>query len=172
MGAGMVNDVNGLREPGMAEVVAETGAAACIMHMQGSPRDMQDNPTYDDLMTDIYEFLAERIAAAEEAGLPRERLLVDPGFGFGKTVEHNLEILRRLRELRGLGCGVLIGTSRKSTIGKVLDAPVEERVMGTAATCAVGIANGADVIRVHDVAEMAQVARMTDAIVRGKWDAS
>lgn len=173
MGAGMVNDVNGLRAPGMMEVVADTGAAACIMHMQGSPRDMQDEPTYDDLMTDIYDFLAARVEAAEEAGVARERLLVDPGFGFGKTVEHNLEILRRLRELRGLGCWVLIGTSRKSTIGKVLDdAPVEERIMGTAATCAVAIANGADVIRVHDVAEMTQVARMTDAIVRPGRDAS
>ncbi|MBD3291733.1 MAG: dihydropteroate synthase [Armatimonadia bacterium] len=173
MGAGMINDVNGLRAAGMTEVVAETGAAACIMHMQGSPRDMQDEPAYDDLMTDIYDFLAGRIEAAEEAGVERERLLVDPGFGFGKPVAHNLEILRRLRELRSLGCRVLVGTSRKSTIGKVLDdSPVEERIMGTAATCAVAIANGADVIRVHDVAEMAQVARMTDAIVRSGRDAS
>jgi dihydropteroate synthase len=171
MGAGLVNDVTGLRSAGMAEVVAETGAAACIMHMQGSPRDMQEQPIYDDLMTDIYDFLAERVEVAEQAGVPRERLLIDPGFGFGKTVEHNLEILRRLRELRSLGCGVLVGTSRKSTIGKVLDAPVEERVMGTAATCAVAIAHGADVIRVHDVAEMTQVARMTDAIVRPGRDA-
>ncbi|MFW5868493.1 MAG: dihydropteroate synthase [Armatimonadota bacterium] len=166
MGAGMINDVHGLRAAGMAEAVAESGAAACIMHMQGAPRDMQHSPTYDDLMTDIYDFLAERIEASEQAGVPRQRLLVDPGFGFGKTVEHNLEILRRLRELRSLGCGVLVGTSRKSTIGQVLDAPVDERLMGTAATCAIAIANGADVIRVHDVAEMARVARMTDAIVR------
>ncbi|MGI5817197.1 MAG: dihydropteroate synthase [Armatimonadota bacterium] len=167
MGAGMVNDVNGLRAPGMTEVIAETGAAACIMHMQGSPRDMQEAPVYEDLMTEVYDFLAERVEAALAVGVGRERLLVDPGFGFGKTVEHNLEILRRLRELRSLGCGVLVGTSRKSTIGAVLDAPVEDRLMGTAATCAVAIAHGADVIRVHDVAEMAQVARMTDAIVRG-----
>jgi dihydropteroate synthase len=162
----MINDVNGLREPGMIETVAETGAAACIMHMQGSPRDMQTNPSYDDLMAEIFGFLAERVEAAEAAGVPCERLLVDPGFGFGKTVEHNLEILRRLREFRSLGCGVLVGTSRKSTIGKVLDRPVEERMLGTAATCAIAIANGADVIRVHDVEEMAQVARMADAVVR------
>ncbi len=171
-GAGMVNDVNGLRAPGMAEVVAETGAAACIMHMQGSPRDMQDEPTYDDLMAEIYDFLAERIEEAEQAGVPRSSLLVDPGFGFGKTVAHNLEILQRLRELRSLGCGVLIGTSRKSTIGAVLDAEVDERLMGTAATCAVAIANGADVIRVHDVEEMTRVAKMTDAIVRGRGESS
>lgn len=166
MGAGMVNDVNGLREPGMAEIVAETGAAACIMHMQGSPRDMQEDPFYDDLMTEIYAFLAERVEATERAGVPRERVLVDPGFGFGKTVEHNLEILRRLRELRSLGCGVLVGTSRKSTIGNVLDRPVEERMLGTAASCAIAVANGADVIRVHDVEEMTEVARMADAIIR------
>lgn len=170
VGAGMVNDVNGLRAAGMLEVLADTGAAACVMHMQGSPRDMQQAPTYDDLMGEIFDFLAERVEAAGQAGVPRERLLVDPGFGFGKTVAHNLTILRRLRELRSLGCGVAIGTSRKSTIGAVLDAPAEERLMGTAATCAVAIANGADLIRVHDVAEMAQVARMTDAIVRGWRD--
>jgi dihydropteroate synthase len=166
VGAGMVNDINGLRAPGMIEVVAETGAAACIMHMQGAPRDMQHSPSYDDLMAEIFDFLAERVEAAEAGGVPRERLLVDPGFGFGKTVEHNLTLLRRLRELRSLGCAVLIGTSRKSTIGAVLNAPADERLMGTAATCAVAIANGADVIRVHDVVEMARVARMTDAIVR------
>lgn len=171
-GAGLINDVNGLRAPGMVETVAETGAAACIMHMQGSPRDMQDNPAYEDLMAEVFDFLAARVEAAEEAGVPRERLLIDPGFGFGKTAEHNLEILRRLRELRSLGCGLLVGTSRKSTIGKVLDAPVDERLMGTAATCAVAIANGADVIRVHDVPEMMQVARMSDAIVRGWCEAS
>ncbi|MFP4248680.1 MAG: dihydropteroate synthase [Armatimonadota bacterium] len=170
MGAGMVNDVNGLRAEGMAETVAETGAAACIMHMQGSPRDMQEHPVYDDLMTDIHDFLAGRVDAAETAGLSRDRLLVDPGLGFGKTLAHNLEILRRLRELRSLGCGVLVGTSRKSMIGAVLDAPADERLMGTAATCAVAIAKGADVIRVHDVAEMAQVAQMTDAIVRAGRD--
>ncbi|MEA3400632.1 MAG: dihydropteroate synthase [Armatimonadota bacterium] len=166
-GAGMINDVFGLRADGMAEAVADTGAAACIMHMQGEPRNMQENPHYDDLMTEIYDFLAARAEAAVEAGVRRSQLVVDPGFGFGKTVGHNLEMLRRLRELRSLGLGVLIGTSRKSTIGKVLDLPAEERLMGTAATCAIAIANGADIIRVHDVAEMAQVAAMSDAIMRG-----
>lgn len=166
-GAGMINDVYGLRAEGMVEVVAETGVAACIMHMQGEPRTMQQDPHYDDLMSEIYGFLVERVETAVAAGVRREQLLIDPGFGFGKTVEHNLEILRRLRELRSLGLGVVIGTSRKSTIGAVLDAPVEQRLLGTAATCAVAIANGADIIRVHDVAEMTQVARMTDAIVRG-----
>ncbi len=168
-GAGMINDVFGLRADGMIEAVAETGAAACIMHMQGEPRTMQQAPHYDDLMTDIYGFLAERVAAAMAGGVERDRLVIDPGFGFGKTVANNLEILRRLRELRGLGPGVLVGTSRKSTIGTVLGGvPADERLMGTAATCALAIAGGADIIRVHDVAAMVQVARMTDAIM-GAW---
>lgn len=166
-GAGMVNDVLGLRAEGMIEAVAETGAAACIMHMQGEPRTMQQAPHYDDLMTEVYDFLAGRVEAAVAGGVARERLVIDPGFGFGKTVAHNLELLRRLRELRSLGLGVLIGASRKSTIGTVLEgAPADRRLMGTAATCALAIANGADIIRVHDVAAMTQVARMTDAIVR------
>ncbi len=169
-GAGMINDVYGLRADGMIEAVADTGAAACIMHMQGTPRDMQQSPYYDDLMTELHGFLGERVDAAVAGGVRRSQLVVDPGFGFGKTVAHNLEMLRRLRELRSLGLGILIGTSRKSTIGKVLELPVEERLMGTAATCAVAIANGADIIRVHDVSEMTQVARMTDAIMRGWRD--
>ncbi len=167
-GAGMVNDVYGLRADGMIEAVADTGAAACIMHMQGEPRTMQQHPHYDDLMSEIHGFLAGRVEAAVAGGVRRRRLLVDPGFGFGKTVAHNLEMLRRLRELRSLGLGLVIGTSRKSTIGTVLGLPVEERLLGTAATCAIAIANGADVIRVHDVAQMVQVARMTDAVVRGR----
>ncbi len=170
-GAGMINDVYGLRAEGMIEVVSETGVAACIMHMQGEPRTMQRDPRYDDLMSEIYGFLVERVEAAVAAGVRREQLLVDPGFGFGKTVAHNLEILRRLRELRSLGLGVVIGTSRKSTIGTVLGGvPAEQRLMGTAATCALAIANGADIIRVHDVEAMAQVARMTDAIMGGWRD--
>lgn len=166
-GASMVNDVLGLRAEGMVELVAETGVAACIMHMQGTPRTMQVAPHYEDLMAEIGAFLAERVAIAEAAGVTRDRLVVDPGFGFGKTVQHNLELLRRLGELRSIGTGVLIGTSRKSTIGKVLGGQVDQRLFGTAATCAVAIANGANIIRVHDVREMVQVARMTDAIVRG-----
>ena len=166
-GAEMINDIYALRGEGMMELAAEAGVPVVIMHMQGTPLDMQDNPTYEDVITDIYDFLARRIEAAMTAGIEEKQIIVDPGFGFGKTVQHNLEILRRLREFCRLGRPVLIGTSRKSTIGKVLDKPVEERMWGTAATCAVAIANGANMIRVHDVAEMVQVARMTDAIMRG-----
>jgi len=166
-GAGMVNDVRALRAGGMLELVAERKVPVCVMHMLGTPRTMQEAPKYDDVIADVYRFLEERALACVEVGLPRESVIIDPGFGFGKTAQHNLTILRRLREFRSLGCPVLIGTSRKSTIGAVLDLPAEERVEGTAATCAVAIRNGADIIRVHDVREMARVARMTDAIVRG-----
>ncbi len=168
-GACIVNDVYGLRAQGMAKLIADYDASAVIMHMLGTPKTMQTAPHYEDLMTEIYAFLEEQVSRAIEAGVREEAIAVDPGFGFGKTVAHNLEILRRLRELHSLGRPVLIGTSRKSTIGKVLDRPVEQRLMGTAATCAVAIANGAHIIRVHDVAEMADVAKMTDAILQG-WD--
>lgn len=168
-GACIVNDIFGLRQPGMLELVAEFKPAVVIMHMQGTPQTMQLNPTYTDCVREIAEFLREQAEKAMAAGLPRERIIVDPGIGFGKTVEHNLEILRRLREIKALGFPVLIGTSRKSFIGKVLGIEVPaERVWGTAATIAIAIANGADIVRVHDVREMAQVARMTDAILGHK----
>jgi len=166
-GARFVNDVFGLRADGMIETVARAGVPACIMHMQGTPHTMQADPRYDDLMGEILEFLAERVDAAVAGGIARPQLVVDPGFGFGKTVSHNLEMLRRLGELRDLGLAILLGTSRKSTIGAVLDLPVEKRVFGGAATCALGIAGGADILRVHDVREMKQVAVMADAVVRG-----
>ena len=128
---------------------------------------MQANPTYDDLLGEVSAYLAERVRALVEAGVDDRLLLIDPGIGFGKTVEHNLELLRRLRELKSIGRPIVVGTSRKATIGRVLgDLPVEERIEGTAATVAISIANGADVVRVHDVREMSRVARMTDAIVR------
>ncbi len=173
-GASMVNDISALRfDPEMARVVARAGVPIVLMHMKGTPKTMQQEPHYEDVMAEIIEFLRERIAFALSAGIKRGQIIVDPGFGFGKTVAHNLEILRRLGEMRVLGCPILIGTSRKSTIGKVLgDLPVEERLEGTAATVALAIAAGADFVRVHDVRPMARVARMTDAIVRGwrPWD--
>ncbi len=167
-GAGMINDVCALQGEGMLGLAAERRAPVCLMHMLGVPRTMQQDPHYDDVVSDIYHFLADRVEACVTAGIPRERVMVDPGIGFGKTVNHNLTILRRLREFRSLGCPVLIGPSRKSTIGKVLgDLPPSDRLEGTAATCACAIMNGADLIRVHDVKEMVRVARMTDAILRG-----
>lgn len=167
-GAHIVNDVGGLRAEGMAEVVAAAGAGAIIMHMQGEPKTMQQEPQYDDLLGEVYGFLCERVEAALAAGLPENTIAVDPGFGFGKTPEHNLNLVRRLRELACFGRPIVLGASRKSTIGKVLNQSVEDRLLGTAATCAAGIVYGANVIRVHDVAEMALVARMVDAIVEGR----
>lgn len=165
-GAHMVNDVSALSNPKMIEVVAKAGVPAILMHMKGTPRTMQQNPVYDDLMGEIVEFLREKIESAEAAGVAGEKLLVDPGIGFGKTIEHNLEIIKRLAELKVLGKGIVLGTSRKSFIGKVLDLDVPaERICGTAASIAVGIVNGANVVRVHDVREMVQVARLTDAIL-------
>jgi len=160
-GAAMVNDVRGLRgDPQMPGVVARFGVPAVVMHNQrGRP--------YCELMADIRAGLETSIALAEAAGVPRERLILDPGFGFGWSVGHNLEILRRLPELRSLGRPLLVGTSRKSTIGAVLGLPVEERLFGTAASVAIAIANGADIVRVHDVKEMREVCRFADAVVRG-----
>lgn len=167
-GALMVNDISaGSFDQDMPELIAERQCPAILMHIKGTPRDMQSNPHYDDLMGEICGFLRERVRAVVEAGADEKKLMIDPGFGFGKTVEHNLETLRRLGELRSLGRPVVVGTSRKSTLGKVLgDLPVEERLEGTAATVALSIAGGADIVRVHDVKEMARVARMADAVTR------
>ena len=160
-GAHLVNDVWGLRhDAAMASVVAHSGAPAVIMHNQRGR-------AFHDVIGDVRAGLEESIALAEAAGVERDRLIVDPGFGFGWTVEQNLEMLRRLSELTTMGLPLLVGTSRKSTIGAVLDVPVEERLPGTAATVALAIAGGADIVRVHDVAAMRQVCRMADAVVRG-----
>ena len=160
-GAVMVNDVWGLRcDAEMAGVVARFGVPAVVMHNQrGHP--------FHDVIGDIRDGLEASIALATAAGVPRERLIIDPGFGFGWKEEHNLEMLRRLGELKALGLPLLVGTSRKSTIGAVLGLPVEERLLGTAASVALAIANGADIVRVHDVKEMLQVCRVADAVVRG-----
>jgi len=172
-GAAIVNDISGLHaDPELARVAAEAGAAVIVMHIQGTPRDMQKEPKYADVIGEISEYLAEGIARGEAAGLTREQIVVDPGIGFGKTLEHNLEILRRLREFRSLGCPVMVGTSRKSMIGKLLgDLPPDQRVEGTAATVALAVAAGADIVRVHDAKEMARVARVADAILRVKYEA-
>lgn len=170
-GATFVNDVYGLRKPGMIDVVADTGVGVCIMHMLGDPETMQDEPTYEDVITDIYDFLVDRVQAAVDGGIEETQIVIDPGFGFGKTVAHNLEIVRRLEEFRSMGRPVLLGVSRKSTIGHVLDIPQpQERLWGTAALNALAIANGADIIRVHDVEQMVQVAKMTDAALYGPED--
>ena len=160
-GASMINDVWGFtRDPDIARLAADAGVPVVLMHNQ-------DHTNYDDLVPDVIGGLRRLRDAAVRAGVAFENIILDPGMGFGKTAEHNLEILRRLDEFLVLERPLLIGMSRKSTIGYVLELPVEERVEGTAATVALSIAKGADIVRVHDVKEMARVARMSDAIVRG-----
>jgi dihydropteroate synthase len=168
-GASIVNDISGLRfSPDMAKIAADYDAAVVIMHIKGTPRDMQQNPVYDDVVVDVMSYLEEGIAIAMKAGVDREKILIDPGIGFGKTLEHNLTLLNRLDEFRSLGRPLVLGTSRKKFIGAILGIPVpEQRVDGTAPTLALGIQRGARVVRVHDVARMAQVVRMTDAVLRG-----
>jgi len=168
-GASIVNDISGLRfSPDMAKIAADYGAAVVIMHIKGTPRDMQQNPVYDDVVVDVMSYLEDGIAIAVKAGVDREKILVDPGIGFGKTLEHNLTLLNRFDEFRSLGRPLVLGTSRKKFIGTILGIPVpEQRVDGTAPTLALGIERGARVVRIHDVARMAQVVRMTDAVLRG-----
>ncbi len=169
-GAHVINDVTGLQaDPGLAAVAARHGAPLVLMHMKGSPGTMQDNPHYDDLVGEVSEFLRRQVQLAASMGLSPEWTIVDPGFGFGKTAAHNIELIRRLREFTALGRPVMIGTSRKSTLGMLLGgAPPLERLEATAASVALAIANGANIVRVHDVREMVRVARVADAIVRSQ----
>lgn len=163
-GAHLVNDVWGVAtDDGMARLAAERGVPLIVMHNRAEPR-------YHDLMTELIADLRTALARATSLGVEPNRLIVDPGFGFGKTPEHNLTVLRDLAALRVLGRPILLGTSRKSTLGRVLDLPVDERLEATLATTAIGIANGADIVRVHDVRENVRAARTSDAIVRGWRD--
>ena len=160
-GAVIINDIWGLKaDPELAQVAAEAGTPLIIMHNQ-------ETRQYRDLLPDIFASLQHSVALALDTGVPEQNIILDPGIGFGKTPDHNLELLKRLEEFKALGYPLLVGTSRKSTIGLVLGLPVDQRVEGTAATVALSIAGGADIIRVHDVKEMMRVCRMSDAIVRG-----
>jgi dihydropteroate synthase len=164
-GAAVVNDVSALlADHSMAEVAARHHAAVVLMHMKGTPKTMQEDPTYDDVVGEVKSFLEERGRAASVSGIGQ--IIVDPGIGFGKTVQHNCELIRRLREFASTGYPVLVGPSRKSFIGKILDAPAAGRLEGTAAAVAVAVMNGANIVRVHDVREMKQVARVVDEIQR------
>ncbi|MEG2031735.1 MAG: dihydropteroate synthase [Janthinobacterium sp.] len=153
-GADMINDINGFRAPGAIDAVRGSDCALCIMHMQSVPQTMQDQPQYEDVVREVIDFLRERVDAMVGAGIERERLCVDPGFGFGKTVEQNYALLRATRQLRGeLGLPVLAGLSRKSMIGAVTGRPVEQRLAGSIAGALAAVAQGAEIVRVHDVAE-------------------
>jgi dihydropteroate synthase len=165
-GAEIVNDVTALRgDPGMAALCAERDATVVLMHMRGNPRTMQDDPRYEDVVAEVKAFLAERLEAATAAGVAEERVWLDPGIGFGKTAAHNMELLRRLGELRELGRPLVIGTSRKSFIGKVDGSAAGERLGGTIASSVLAAAEGAEVLRVHDVAEVRQALAVATAIL-------
>jgi dihydropteroate synthase len=168
-GAAIVNDVTALRgDPELAAVCAAGGCEVVLMHMLGTPRTMQADPRYDDVVDDVKAFLAGRIEAAVAAGITEERIWVDPGIGFGKTVAHNLELVRRLGELRDLGRPLVVGTSRKSFIGRLTGREVGERLGGTVATNALVVAAGADVVRVHDAAAARDAIVVTEAILGGR----
>jgi len=165
-GAGMINDVNALRAPGALEAAAESGLPVCLMHMQGEPRTMQSGPRYSDVVGEVKGFLMERVAACEAAGIGRQRILLDPGFGFGKTLEHNLQLLARLDELAASGLPVVVGLSRKSMIGKLLGVEVGERLPASIALAVLAVERGARLVRAHDVAATWQALQMQAALQR------
>jgi dihydropteroate synthase len=169
-GADIVNDVSALRDdPDLAGLCADRGVTVCLMHMLGEPRTMQDDPRYDDVVDDIKAFLEERLEFAVAAGIAEDRIWLDPGIGFGKTVDHNLALLGRLDELAAIGRPIVVGTSRKGFIGKISGEDIEGRVPGTIATNVIALGNGAEVFRVHDVAAVAQALNVAAATFRGQW---
>jgi len=163
-GAAMVNDINALREPGALEAVAQSQAAVCLMHMQGEPRSMQRDPQYEDVVAEVTAFLAQRVEAAQQAGVARERIVIDPGFGFGKNTAHNLGLLRGLHKIAGLGQPVLVGLSRKSLFGKITGKPVADRVSASVAAALLAVERGAALVRVHDVAATRDALLVLNAI--------
>jgi dihydropteroate synthase len=172
-GASYVNDVTAFRhDPELAGLVADRGLDCCLMHMLGEPRTMQSDPRYEDVVSEVKAFLEERMRAAVAAGVREERIQLDPGIGFGKTLEHNLELLRRLDEIAALGRPVVIGTSRKGFIGRLTGRDVTERVHGTVATCVLAFERGARVFRVHDVAAVADALVVAAATVAPRWPAT
>ena len=163
-GASMINDINALRAPGAMDAVAESGAAVCLMHMKGEPATMQSVAAYDDVVTDVAHFLAERAAACASAGIGHDRIVIDPGFGFGKTVDHNLVLLRRLSEIAALGYPLLAGLSRKATVGVLTGRDVDDRLAGSVAAALAAVARGAVIVRVHDVRETVDALKVWHAV--------
>jgi len=163
-GAGFINDVRALRDEGALATAAALNVPVCLMHMQGEPRTMQEDPRYADVVAEVAGFLRDRLRAAREAGIPARSLVIDPGFGFGKTLAHNLELLRSIGKLRDLGAPVLAGLSRKSMIGKALGLPVERRLHPSVALAVMAVQNGASIVRVHDVGPTVEALRMWQAV--------
>jgi dihydropteroate synthase len=166
-GAGMINDVMALRAQGAIEAVRDAGhVALCLMHMQGEPRTMQQNPRYGDVVADVRNFLVDRAAVCERAGIARSRILLDPGFGFGKTLEHNTALLKNIDLLAGEGYPLLVGISRKSMIGQLLgDVPVDQRLQGSVAAAVIAAMKGANILRVHDVRETVDALKIVEALL-------
>jgi dihydropteroate synthase len=168
-GAQMINDISALRfDPEMKKIAGEYQVPVVLMHIKGTPKDMQKDPRYDDVVGEVRGYLQESILIAEQAGMDKERIIIDPGIGFGKRLADNLNILKNLREFSILGCPILIGCSRKSFIGKILDLPVGERLEGSLAALALAVMNGANIVRVHDVKESKRAAGLVDAIRRAE----
>lgn len=163
-GASMINDIYGFRRPGAIEAVAASDCAVCVMHMQGEPLTMQQAPHYDDVVIEVNRFLVERVAQLSEAGIARERVVLDPGFGFGKTLEHNLEMLRRFSEFGDAGLPLLAGMSRKSMLGAITGRPVDRRLSASVAVALIAAQRGAAIIRVHDVAETSDALAVLQAV--------
>jgi len=163
-GAGILNDVRALRAPGALEAAADAALPVCLMHMQGAPRTMQENPRYDDVVADVRLFLEQRLAACEASSIPRHRLLIDPGFGFGKTLTHNLQLLGGLNRLTDLGAPVLVGLSRKSMLGAITGRDVRDRVAASLIAAVLAVQRGATIVRVHDVAETADALGVLRAV--------
>jgi dihydropteroate synthase len=168
-GAAMINDVRALRDDGALQAVAQSSAAVCLMHMQGEPRTMQSDPRYADVVAEVRDFLAERIAACEAAGIARDRIVADPGIGFGKRLEHNLKLLAALPELATLRVPLLVGVSRKSMFATLLGRPVEERMAGGLAVAVTSVLAGAKLLRVHDVAETVDAVKVVTALKRSGY---
>ena len=164
LGAGLINDVRSLQRDGALDAAAATGLPVCLMHMLGEPGDMQDDPRYDDLVGEVTQFLDERMQACAAAGIPAERIILDPGFGFAKTHQHNLSLFKHMQALHALGRPLLVGVSRKSMVGLALNKPVTERLNGSLALAALAMTKGAKILRVHDVAETIDVVRMIAAV--------
>ncbi|WP_460045646.1 dihydropteroate synthase [Pseudomonas sp. S2_H01] len=164
LGAGLINDVRSLQRDGALDAAVATGLPVCLMHMRGEPTDMQNDPRYDDLLDEVSSFLGERMDACIAAGIARERIILDPGYGFAKTLEHNLSLFKHMEALHALGRPLLVGVSRKSMIGKVLDKPVDQRLYGALALAGMAMIKGARILRVHDVPETVDVVRMISAV--------
>ncbi len=167
-GAAMINDVRALREEGALDAAAAARVPVCLMHMQGQPRTMQQDPDYADVVGEIADFLSERVEACGHAGIPRDRIVLDPGFGFGKTVAHNVELLANLRQLKELGLPILAGLSRKSTLGKITGRDVDQRVPASIAAAVIAVTNGASIVRVHDVAETVDALKVLTAVLESE----